>query len=126
MEENQDAHEVLADLLNDWPKTLDEPEVSVRSRLKGRIDDRLPSESLRTVAGGQWNIISPMSNRPDVAKGLISDSSCPDTLVLAEMRFQSARWVLASFDQQCPVCFGSGVNDNRICDLCFGEGWGCH
>lgn len=126
MNEPQDAHHALVELLSDWPRSLDEPEAAVRGRLKGRIDGELPLESIRTVASGRWRIVSPLLRRSDVVKCLVSDSDSPGTLVIAEMRRQGDQWVITLFSQQCPVCFGSGVNDEQICDLCFGVGWGTH
>jgi hypothetical protein len=33
-------------------------------------------------------------------------------------------WRLQSLRFQCPVCFGSGVNDGERCEICRGTGWG--
>ena len=33
-------------------------------------------------------------------------------------------WKLHSLKFQCPVCFGTGVNDANECSICNGKGWG--
>ncbi len=38
--------------------------------------------------------------------------------------YESEKWKLESLKFQCPVCFGSGVNDDSTCTICGGSGWG--
>jgi hypothetical protein len=123
---NGDALEVLTQLLRDWPTSLDEHESEVRKRLEGRISESLPSESLRTIATGEWQLACPLLIHSGIGKCLVIDTKDDTLPVLTELTLQAEKWILTSFYQQCPVCFGLGINDRKICDLCFGVGWGCH
>jgi hypothetical protein len=37
---------------------------------------------------------------------------------------QSGEWKLKALKFQCPVCFGTGINDGEKCVGCSGVGWG--
>jgi hypothetical protein len=37
---------------------------------------------------------------------------------------KSRDWKLRSLKFQCPICFGSGLNDKKKCPMCGGTGWG--
>jgi hypothetical protein len=121
---NGDAAEAIKQLITIWPKTLNEPEESIRSRLQGKIANTLALPSLRTVPAGSWRIACPPLVSSGIAKCLLVDTSYPETRVLAQLSAQSDGWLLTAFDAECPVCFGTGINNDCICDLCFGVGWG--
>jgi hypothetical protein len=118
------ATEAIEQLLAVWPKSRDEPEESIRSRLRGRSADALSLPSLRTVAAGGWRIACPPLVSSGVAKCLLVDTNHPKTRALIELHAQPGGWLLTAFDAECPVCFGAGINNDCVCDLCFGVGWG--
>ena len=37
---------------------------------------------------------------------------------------QTSGWLLRSLTSLCPVCFGAGINEDEVCALCCGIGWG--
>lgn len=123
---SSDVQEAILQLLRIWPKSTNEPEHEIRSRLLGQIADSLPLPSLRTVPSGAWKVACPPVVNGGLAKVLVVDTIYPGTRVLAQLRLQAGRWALTGFDAECPVCFGAGVNNDCICDLCFGVGWGTY
>ncbi len=122
-----DAHVIgaLNQDFEDCLKMADEPEGEIRKRLSGKISSCLRLGSLRQVPGEKWRIACPPLIRSGVAKMLVVDTRGARLPVLAELKLQNSIWVLTFFEEQCPVCFGLGVNNDCICDLCFGVGWGC-
>jgi hypothetical protein len=42
----------------------------------------------------------------------------------AKFRRVEGEWKLQSLSFQCPVCFGTGINDDVTCIGCDGLGWG--
>jgi hypothetical protein len=124
---DKDAANAIEQLLVAWPKSTDEPEESIRSRLRANVADTLSLTSLRTVASGTWQIACAPIVRSNKCKCLVVDTNYPNTRVLIELNAQSdGGWSLVAFDAECPVCFGTGINNGCICDLCFGIGWGTH
>lgn len=107
-----------------WPRDLNEPEDGIRARLGGRIDEALPLSSLRAIARGSWRCGGPPRVREGIAKCLLTDSKWPAHRAMIELRLRSGQWVLTSIEVECPCCFGTGINEGCVCDLCFGAGWG--
>lgn len=122
-----EALDAVQELSGLWPKDRNESEASIRARLKGKIVDDLPLPSLRTAPGG-WRILAPPLIRGDICKCAVSEGQYPFACAMAEMRHRANGWVLTAFEPQCPVCFGTGINNGCLCDFCFGLGWGvqCH
>jgi len=116
----------LEEVLKLWPTRPDEAEDQIRARLEGRVSDSLHTASLRLLPGGAWYISCPLLFRPGRAKCLIVDTKHNQLPVLAELHLQNDAWMLVAFDEQCPACFGLGVNNECVCDLCYGKGWGCY
>lgn len=123
--DHSDVAQVIEQLVKAWPKEANEPEGDIRNRLRGKIVESLPLSSLRTVPAGTWRVTPPLVHA-EIAKCVLVDTSYPGTRVLAQFQLRPQGWLLMSFDAECPVCFGTGVNDERICDLCFGTGWGTY
>lgn len=123
-ESNDAVTKAIEWLILSWPKNNDEPEAAIRSRLRGRIADSLPRSSIRTVAAGAWRVACPPLTYSGKARCLLVDANYPKTRALIELYAQSDDWLLTALDAECPVCFGTGINNNCICDLCFGVGWG--
>lgn len=123
---NGDINKAIEALLKLWPKNLAEPEEVVRARLRGKVAESLPLTSLRTIPAGEWTIPRPALVHSGVARCLLVDGSYPNTRVMTEFHLQPDGWLLMAFDAECPLCFGTGVNNGCICDLCFGKGWGTH
>lgn len=123
------SHDAIAEIehvLSLWPSDRKEPEEHIRTRLKSKIDDELPLPSLRTVADGKWRRACQPRVYSGIAKCLLIDTKSRSERVMMELRLRSGKWVVTYFESECPVCFGSGINESQICSLCFGIGWGAY
>ena len=124
--EDADIMETLKQVLQAWPSKIGETEGQIRERLKGKISTSLRRESLGVIPIGKWKVGCPPLIRSGVAKCLVVDTKSSILPILVELRLQHGIWEIVAFDEQCPACFGFGVNNECICALCFGVGWGCY
>lgn len=113
---------LLKGIINRWPKTPDVDIAAARHSLGDDLaDDFDPIDLLnpvRSIAGVE--AIETTGRRITIR---FRDSDWE----LQQAIFESSpvgKWQLKSLKFQCPVCFGTGVNDGEACTMCGSCGWG--
>lgn len=61
--------------------------------------------------------------REEVARTLLRRG---DHVYRCTVRHGDEGWRLKAFEMWCPVCLGSGLLEDVLCEVCFGNGWGSH
>jgi hypothetical protein len=110
-----------------WPKegcAECEPDV-LRQRLAPYLTPDFDSVDLLNRPEGEFGIFSAALVYEDAACVLVfdtADTDWPHRAIL--VRTPDNRWLLKSFEFECPACFSTGVLDKQPCYLCGAHGWG--
>lgn len=110
----------LRNIVSLWPKT----EIRLTS----------PSSALKDLVTSDFDVLDLASTISGVAQisevEVAADSTTidfldfDDTPYRAIFKSQSGDWKLKALKFQCPVCFGTGINEGETCIGCSGIGWG--
>jgi hypothetical protein len=118
---NQSVQQVITALLQSTTRGADQV---WRRELKEFLAANIGESDLRTLISVEWDFPKQIVVRLDIAKTILNDRKRKSLPARAILELQASRWQLTSFTSQCPVCFGEGINDERVCGFCFGDGWG--
>jgi hypothetical protein len=115
----QQCVELLREIARLWPRNEAGVEIaSVKTRL---TDDFDRIQFLNPVRGDIKIIQAIECNGEAVGIHFLDRKGC---LNRAVFRRVGASWLLGKLEFQCPVCFGTGINDDIECFICGGSGWG--
>src|SRR6185312_17231297 len=117
---------VLERVIDLWPRSSSEAEVDIRRRLGDIAAADLDSASLKVAAKGRLRIVSGPILLKHAAKVLLSAGGDCLPCLATFAKDEHGSWRLSAMEEQCAVCFGSGINDGQLCDMCFATGWGVH
>jgi hypothetical protein len=113
---------LLQDIVERWPKTGKEDLAEIRKALQRDLADDFDAVDLLNRIESVAEIENVELIDGGAAVYFYDVDGCLQR-ALFDLP-QSDRWKLKSLKFQCPVCFGSGVNDDKECSICGGSGWG--
>ena len=113
---------LLKNIVMRWPKTAGADLDAIRSGLGSDLADGFDAVDLLNTVDSVVNVeaIEATDRRATI---WFSDTDRALQRAVFELS-PSGKWQLESLKFQCPVCFGTGINDGEKCGMCGGSGWG--
>ena len=122
-EAEQECLVLLQRILRLWPKGEGQQGVA-KDRLKAFLAPDFDDIDLIIPVPGLRELGPIESTEATVTIYFDDAEGCPQRAIFKDIGGQE--WKLRSLTFECPVCFGTGKNDETECPICGGSGWGAH